>query len=110
MSPLKESEKPKVIEYLYRRFETGELEDGVVDSDRLIEAIKSTKAKLGSANPANFLKDIVRSTNANAIWPDDLKKGRITARQRYGAKRAFQFIRYGEGQEQPLADRFLAAP
>jgi hypothetical protein len=107
MLPLKESEKPKVIEYLYKRFETGELEDGVVHSDQIVEAIQSTKAKLGKANPANFLKDIVRSTNANAIWPDDLKKNRVTARQRYGAKRVLQFIPYAEGQEQPFPDRFL---
>jgi hypothetical protein len=107
MLPLKESEKPKVIEYLYKKAKAGELENGIVYSDQIVEAIQSTKARLGQANPANFLKDIVRSTNANAIWPTDLKKERIMARQRYGAKRVFQFIAYAKGQEQPFPDRFL---
>ena len=106
MLPRKESEKPAVIEYLFDQYERGNLPDGLVTSDRIVEAIKSTKARLGVANPANFLKDIVRTENANSIWPAKLSKKRITARQRYGAKRVFQFIEFDKGQEEPFPDRF----
>jgi hypothetical protein len=102
----KESEKPKVIEYLYKRFRAGEIKDGVVSSGDVSKAINATKVSLSTANPANFLKDIVRSINANSIWPDSLKTARVTARQRYGAKRVFQFIPYRPEQKEPFPDRF----
>jgi hypothetical protein len=103
----KESEKPKVIEYLYKKFRADEIQDGVVNSDQLVEAIRATGANLGSANPANFLKDIVRSINANSMWPNSLKKEHVTARQRYGGKRVFQFIPYHPEQKEPFPDRFV---
>ena len=59
MLPKKESEKPPVIEHLFEQYEKGGLPDGLVTSDRIAEAIKATGADLGTANPANFLKDIV---------------------------------------------------
>ena len=102
----KESEKPKVIEKLFERYEAGEIPEGIITSADVVHAIKATGAELGSANPANFLKDIVRSENANAIWPSSLKTKRITARQRYGAKRVLQFVTYAEWQEEPFPDRF----
>jgi hypothetical protein len=102
----KESEKPVVIEYLYSRCELGEIPDNLVTSDQVAHAIKATGAKLGTANPANFLKDIVRSEHANAIWPKSLKEKRISARQRYGSLRVFQFIKYSPGQTEPFPNRF----
>lgn len=106
MLPKKESEKPAVLEYLYSQFEKGEIPDGLVTSDHVREAIGATNAKLGKANPANFLKDIVRSEHANSIWPKSLKEKGISARQRYGAKRVLQFIKFGAGQREPFPDRF----
>jgi hypothetical protein len=106
MVPRKESEKPVVIEYLYHMYERGKLPDGLVTSDQIVKAIRFTKARLGTANPANFLKDIVRTENANSIWPEKLTKERITARQRYGSKRVFQFIEFVKGQKEPFPDRF----
>jgi len=102
----KESEKPKVIEHLYQKFRAGEIADGVVRSDLVQDAIRVTGAELGGANPANFLKDIVRSINANSIWPDALKRDRFTARQRYGDKRVLQFVGYSAEQEEPFPDHF----
>jgi hypothetical protein len=105
----KESEKsgkPPVIEYLYDKYTNGEIPDGLVTSDRLVEAIRATGASLGIANPANFLKDIIRSEHANSIWPKSLADKGVTARQRYGAKRVFQFIEFKEGQKEPFPDNY----
>lgn len=106
MLPKRESKKPPVIEHLYSRYEKGEIPDGIVTSSQVVEAIASTGAVLGKVNPANFIKDIVRSENANAIWPDSLKRKRVSGRQRYGETRVFQFIPYAEGQNEPFPDRF----
>jgi len=106
MLPKNESEKPAVIEYLYSKYEKGELPDRLVTSDQIREAIGTTKAKLGKANQANFLKDIVRSENANSIWPKTLIEKGISARQRYGEKRVFQFIEFSGDQKEPFPDRF----
>jgi hypothetical protein len=105
----KESEKsgkPPVIEYLYDKYANGEIPDGLITSDRLVEAIRATNASLGTANPANFLKDIIRSEHANSIWPKSLTGKGISARQRYGAKRVFQFIEFIEGQKEPFPDNY----
>lgn len=102
----KESEKPAVIEYLYRLYEEGKIPDGVVTSDQIVKAIEATKALLGTANPANFLKDIVRTENANSIWPTKLTKKKVSARQRYGSKRVFQFVKFVDGQKEPFPDRY----
>jgi hypothetical protein len=103
----KESEKPRVIECLYEMYKSGKIREGVVTSDQVLDAIKQTGAKLGKANPANFLKDIVRSVNANSIWPESLRKDRISARQRYGEKRVLQFVKYAGEQKDPFPDRFV---
>src|SRR5579859_4518677 len=103
MVPKKDSEKPKVIEHLYKRVEEKK-QDLLVLSADIKEAIAATKAKLSTSNPANFLKDIIRTDNANANWPEYLKTKRITARQRYGSTRVFQFIPYAEGQKVPFPD------
>ena len=107
MLPKKESEKPRVIEHLYDLYERGEIPDGIVTSSQVLEAIASTAAVLGKANPANFIKDVIRTENANAIWPNSLKKKRVSARQRYGDTRVFQFVPYAEGQNEPFPDRFV---
>jgi len=107
MPPKKESQKPKVIEHLYDLYKQGEIPDGIVTSKHIIEAIGATNAVLGKMNPANFVKDVIRSENANKIWPESLKKKRVSARQRYGGTRVFQFVPYVEGQDEPFPDRFL---
>lgn len=106
MATKSESEKPRVIEYLYDKYRRNELSDGVVTNDMVVEAIQTTKADLSTANPANFLKDIVRGKNANLLWPERLRADRISARQRYGSKRVFQFVEFAEGQVEPFPDLY----
>ena len=99
------SEKIVVIERLYELYKAGDVVDGIVTSPMIVEAIKFTKVGLGQANQANFLKDIIRTTRANTNWPESLKKERMTARQRYGSRRVFQFRPYAEDQTVPFPDR-----
>jgi hypothetical protein len=106
MLPKRESEKPKVIEHLYDLYECGQIPEGIVTSSQVQRGITATGARLGKANPANFIKDVIRSENANSIWPETLKQKRVTARQRSGETRAFQFVPYAEGQDEPFPDRF----
>jgi hypothetical protein len=106
MATRSESEKPRVIEYLYERYKRGELPDGLVTNNDIVAAISATGSPLSKANPANFMKDIVRTKSANVYWPEALKKDHITARQRYGAKRVFQFVTYPKNQPEPFPDRF----
>jgi hypothetical protein len=106
MATKSESEKPQVIEYLYEKYRRDELSDGVVTNDLVVDAIRATGADLSTANPANFLKDIVRGKNANLFWPQRLKTDRISARQRYGSKRVFQFVEFAEGQIEPFPDLY----
>jgi hypothetical protein len=101
-----ESEKPRVVEYLYDKYRRSELSDGVVTNDLIVEAIRATGADLSTANPANFLKDIVRGKNANSFWPERLKTDGVSARQRYGSKRVFQFVEFVEGQVEPFPDLY----
>lgn len=104
------SAKTQVIEYLFSLFEAGHLPDGIVTNENIVAAITATQANLKTNNPANFLKDIIRSANANAHWPLSLKEQQITARQRYGANRVFQFVPYTPGQEVPFPDHCLPNP
>jgi hypothetical protein len=106
MATKSESEKPQVIEYLYEKYRRNDLPDGVVTNDLVVDAIRATGADLSTANPANFLKDIVRGKNANLFWPERLKADRISARQRYGSKRVFQFVEFAEGQIEPFPDLY----
>jgi hypothetical protein len=59
----RESEKPKVVEYLYTEYEAGNIPDGIVTSNHILAAIDATEADLSKSNPANFLKDIIRNDN-----------------------------------------------
>lgn len=101
------SQKTQVIEHLFREFQAGKFPDGTVYSDDVIKAIHACKAKLGTGNPANFLKDIIRKQTANRNWPDAAAKAGFFGRQRYGDKRVFQFVRYGVGQTEPYPDYYL---
>lgn len=101
------SQKTPVIEHLYQEYLKGNLPDGLVKSSDIIAAINATKSNLSKRNPANFLKDIVRTPSANNNWPDTLTSARITARQRYGEERVFQFRPFMPGQTEPFPDRFL---
>jgi hypothetical protein len=106
--------KPRVIEHLFwERYDpaSGEIEDPIVMSDALVAAIRHFNnlggKELSPFNPANFLKDYLRSPNRNQLWPAALKKARITARQKYRRKRVFAFAPYAEDQSEPFPDIFV---
>ena len=101
------SKKIPVIEYLYSEYLKGNLPDGLVRSEDIVNAISATGSTLNKANPANFLKDIVRKETANENWPEALTLAGITARQRYGEKRVFQFLPFASDQTEPFPDRYL---
>ncbi|RYY90416.1 MAG: hypothetical protein EOO15_02785 [Chitinophagaceae bacterium] len=93
--------KPVVLE-LFKKFKPHE----PIYSHDITAAMEATKAKLGRANPANFLKDIIRKRNANSNWPTQLISNRMSARQRYGNKRVMEFVPFAPGQTVPFPDRF----
>lgn len=86
------SDKMDVLRELYRRYKLDEFDRGIVKSGDILRAMKDTKSTLGTANPANFLKDLIRKRNVNDNWPAEIWADRVGARQRYGEKRVFQFV------------------
>lgn len=108
--------KSRVIEYLFdQRFDPtlGDFSDPMITSDALKDAIvecnKQAAKKLSTNNPANFLKDFLRSPRRNELWPQKLKDARVSARQKYRKKRVFAFVPYEEDQSEPFPDRFVLA-
>lgn len=99
------SEKTSIIERLFfERYDsaTGVLSDDVVTLDQVSTAIREAEVEGGTLsprNPANFLKDIVRRPNRNAIFPTSVVAEGWTARQDPGEGRCFRFIRLPSGQE-----------
>jgi hypothetical protein len=78
MLPKKVSAKPKVVEHLYDLYGRGEIPEGIVTNSHVQQGITATSANLSTANPANFIKDVIRGKNAL------LKAKGISARQHYG--------------------------
>lgn len=109
----KGSEKPVVFSLLFgRRYDssTGNFTPQTVTSDELQEAIMLLREEegisLGVGNPANFLKDYLRSATRNAQWPSEIAAARYTARQAYSEGRVFDFVPYEVGQTVPFPDEF----
>ena len=61
-------------------------------------------------NPANFMKDLIRSDNASANWPDSLKKRCMGGRQRVGLNRVFEFQPYASCQTEPFPNIHMPKP
>lgn len=109
----RQSEKPAVFRLLFDRrynWKTGTFTPQTVTSDEIQEAILQLRAdegiSLAVANPANFLKDFLRSTNRNVQWPQDIANVGFTARQSYSEGRVFDFVPYALGQTVPFPDDF----
>ena len=103
------SEKTKVIEYLFTKYwnkSTGSLTKRMMSLTDVAQAIRDCKKayglKLSDRNPANFMKDILRRTNASEYWPESVAKKRFTAEQRTGDGECFEFVRYRSGQNEPF--------
>jgi len=109
----RESEKPAVFRYLFDRrydWETGAFTPQTVTSDEIQDAIVQLRSdegiSLSVGNPANFLKDFLRSPNRNVQWPEEMAEIGYTARQSYSEGRVFDFVPYAEGQTVPFPDEF----
>ena len=74
------------------------------------EAIRDCNRKDGKRrsdrNPANFLKDVVRSRNASAIWPEKIAALGFTGEQRTGAGDSFEFVPFAPGQTESFPDLY----
>lgn len=97
------SKKTVVIAELYRRHKLGEFPDGIVLSEDVTAAMDAVKSTLSRANPANFLKDVLRSPDAKSVWPAEALRDHVAARQRYGERRVMQFVPFAQGTD-PFAN------
>ncbi|MGH7019214.1 MAG: hypothetical protein ACREEY_05010 [Brevundimonas sp.] len=101
---VKPQRKWPVLLELWRR--KRDEESWVVTGADIVAAIGKAESDLGTRNTANFLKDIVRRKGASALWPPELIRERISARQVFGKKRVFEFVRFPEGVDEAFPDRF----
>ncbi len=109
----RDSEKNQVFSLLFgRRYDkaAGSLRSSIVTSSEIQEIINDLNqegtASLSLGNPANFLKDYLRSPRRNAQWPAEILAAGFTARQAYGEGRVFDFVPLPEGQIEPFPDDF----
>ncbi|MDG4670233.1 hypothetical protein P9A16_03810 [Shinella sp. 838] len=109
----RDSEKPVVFSHLFQRVfdpASGTVSEGTVTQHDIQEAIillqQEEGISLKPGNPANFLKDFLRSHSRNAHWPEEIADARYTARQAYGDGRVFEFVPYADEQEVPFPDDF----
>lgn len=107
------SEKPPVIEWIFDQLldpVTSELTRTLVTNDLVLKGIEWGNDVLGlelsKANPANFMKDVIRGKGANGMWPKRLHAERWTALQVTGDGKVFEFVRYEEDQTEPFPNRF----
>ncbi|MEV5055844.1 hypothetical protein MRBLRH13_001453 [Agrobacterium radiobacter] len=113
MAGRKESEKPIIFEHLFNQrydYETREFTFSTITQDEIQEAIVNLAGDMGlrlkPGNPANFLKDYLRSWSRNYMWPTALHQAKFTARQVYGGSRVFDFVPYASNQVEPFPDEF----
>jgi hypothetical protein len=95
------SQKTTVIENLFfERYDTKSeiLRGDIVTLEQVSAGIRRWGKKLSDRNPANFMKDIVRSPNRNNVFPDSVVKAGWTARQDPGQGRCFRFLELPKGQ------------
>ncbi|NYF37691.1 hypothetical protein [Stenotrophomonas sp. JAI102] len=107
------SDKPQVIEYLFDSHwdtEKRALRKSIMSLTDVSKAIRVCNEKDGrersDRNPANFLKDVVRNTSANKIWPARIAALGFTGVQRTGRGDSFEFVPYKTGQVEPFPDFF----
>lgn len=112
-SVAKESEKPIVFRHLFERAydaASNSLINGTITQQDIQEAIMLLQQEDGisllTGNPANFLKDFLRSHARNNQWPQEIADAGYTARQSYGEGKVFDFVPYAEGQTVPFPDDF----
>lgn len=107
------SDKTPVIKFLFdRRYDWGtkRFRPETVTQSEIQDAINIIQQEEGIAlsvgNPANFLKDLLRSKHRNYHWPADIATEGYTGRQSYSDGRVFDFVPYQLGQTEPFPDEF----
>ncbi|WGM32575.1 hypothetical protein [Brevundimonas sp. NIBR11] len=107
------SQKNYVLEALFNdRYDdaTDVLDRPLITLEEVANSIRALAADgtitLSPNNPANFIKDYLRSPQRNALWPMRIRSAGYTARQTTGVGQCFQFVRLAEGEE-PFPDDFL---
>jgi hypothetical protein len=107
------SQKTNVIEHLFFKHwsvKKQTLRKTLMSLDDVADAIKDCNAKFGTSlsakNPANFMKDLLRGSNASSNWPEAVANLQYTGVQRTGAGDVFEFIPYLVGQTEPFPDNF----
>lgn len=89
---------------------TGRVTNPLITLEEVANAIRELgrtgKIALSDRNPANFIKDYLRSPRRNDIWPIDIRTAGYTARQRTGVGQCFEFVPIPDWQE-PFPDDFL---
>lgn len=92
--------KTPIIEKLFfDRYdpESGALTDEIVTLDQVTDAIRLS-GDLSPRNPANFMKDIVRSRSRNELFPAAVVQAGWTAIQDPGESNCFRFVPLPPGQ------------
>ncbi|AOY64487.1 hypothetical protein ABFO19_03100 [Xanthomonas citri pv. glycines] len=109
------SDKTDVILYLFDKYwdPVGRrLTKTLMSLQDVAEAIRACNVQDGKArsdrNPANFLKDVIRSRRASRIWPQEVALLRFTGEQRTGTGDSFEFVPYAVGQDEPFPDLYRA--
>jgi len=95
------SQKTAVIENLFfERYDqaTGTLSDPVVTLEEVSDAIRQWAGGLSDRNPANFMKDIVRTRTRNETFPAAVVEAGWTAIQEPGEGNCFRFVELPAGQ------------
>jgi hypothetical protein len=95
------SQKTIVIQRIFEQLfdvSSGKLTRSIVTAKDLEDAKRYCNEHLGATikldgNPFNFMKDIVRGTAGDRIWPDDVRKHGFVGQQRTGEGRVFEFVK-----------------
>jgi hypothetical protein len=105
------SDKLPVIERIWEVLQQEGLGRATVHFADVVKAIEFCNAADGKTrsvkNPANFMKDLIRSDNASNNWPPSLSAVQIGGRQRVGASRVFEFQPYAAGQTEPFPNEHI---
>lgn len=107
------SEKSYVFERLFKqRYDsaTKTVSHPMITQNDVVDAIRALKAEgiveLSERNPANFMKDYLRSPNRNELWPVSIRDAGFTAKQRTGGTQCFEFVAMLAGEE-PFPDDYV---
>lgn len=106
------SQKVAVFEALFNaRYDpaTQQITSPLVMLEDVAAAIRTLNASnvidLSANNPANFIKDFLRSARRNALWPQSILQAGYTARQRTASGQCFEFVPLAPGTL-PFPDDF----